>query len=72
MIVKDDIYLKNLVNIANMYINLGYWPLYFKMLMSIIISRPNKASYDSPKIFQPIILLNIFRKLLKKAIRKRL
>lgn len=72
VIVKDDIYLKNLVNIANMYINLGYWPLYFKMLMSIIISRPNKASYDSPKIFQPIILLNIFRKLLKKAIRKRL
>jgi len=72
VIVKDNIYLKIFVNIANMCINLGYWLLYFKMSMSIIISKPNKASYDSPKIFQPIILLNIFKKLFKKAIRKRL
>ena len=71
-IVKDDIYLNNFVNIANMYINLEYWLLYFKMSLSIIIFKPNKASYDSPKMFQPIVLLNILGKLIEKVISKRL
>jgi len=71
-IIKDDMYLNNFVNIANIYINLGHWPLYFKTSLSIIISKPNKASYDSPKIFWPIILLNILGKLIEKVIGKRL
>ena len=72
VIVKDDIYLKNFVNIANTYINLEYWLPHFKMLLSIIIPKPNKASYDSPKMFQPIVLLNTLSKLIEKIIRKRL
>lgn len=40
--------------------------------ITIIITKPNKTSYDSPKSFQPIVLLNILRKLIKKAISNRL
>jgi len=54
------------------YINLGYWPSHFKMSNSIIIPKLNKASYNSSKIFKPIILLNMLSKLIKKVIGKRL
>jgi len=40
--------------------------------MSIIIPKPNKASYNIPKMFRPIILLNMLGKLIKKVIGKRL
>jgi len=46
--------------------------LYFKILTSIIISKPNKALYDISKMFRPIVLLNILGKLIKKVIDKRL
>jgi len=64
--------LKNVINIANMCINLGHWPSHFKMSTSIIIPKPNKALYDIPKIFRPIVLLNMLGKLIKKVIGKRL
>jgi len=72
VIIKDDIYLNNFVNIANKCINPGYWPSHFKISLSIIISKLNKTSYDSPKMFQPIVLLNMLGKLIKKVIGKRL
>ena len=34
----------------------------------VVISKPNKESYDFPKSFRSIILLNILEKLFKKAI----
>ena len=71
-VVKDDMCLNNLVNIANMCINLGHWLSHFKMSSSIIIPKPNKASYDSPKIFCPIVLLNMIGKLIEEVISKRL
>jgi len=71
-IVKDDVCLNNLVNIANTCINLGYWLPHFKMLSSIIISKSNKASYDSPKMICPIVLLNTIGKLIEKVIGERL
>ena len=40
--------------------------------MSIIIPKPNKELYDSPKFFKPIILLNTIEKLIKKVIGNRL
>ena len=67
-VVKDDKCLSNIVNIANACINLGHWPLHFKELLSIIIPKPNKTIYDSPKSFQPIVLLNMMGKLIGKAI----
>jgi len=72
VIVKDDKCLKIFINIADICINLGYWPSYFKLLLSIIISKPNKALYDSLKMFQPIVLLNTFWKFIEKVIRERL
>jgi len=38
----------------------------------IIIQKPNKPLYDTSKIFQPIVLLNMLGKLIEKAISKRL
>ena len=72
IIINDTSYLKNFINIANAYINLGHWPLYFKTSSSIIIPKPNKVSYDSLKAFRPIVLLNTLSKLIKKVIGKRL
>jgi len=40
--------------------------------MSIIIPKPNKESYDSPKDFRPIMLLNTIGKLIEKVIGERL
>jgi len=55
-----------------MCINLGHWPLHFKLLSSIIIPKPNKALYDSPKMFRLIVLLNTLSKLIEKFIGERL
>jgi len=38
----------------------------------IIIPKPNKLSYDSPKSFRPIVLLNTLGKLIKKVIGERI
>ena len=40
--------------------------------MSIIIPKPNKKLYNSPKFFKPIILFNTIGKLIKKVIGNRL
>ena len=71
-VVQDAKCLKNIVNIANTCINLGHWPLHFKSSSSIIISKPNKISYNFSKSFCPIILLNILGKLIEKIIGERL
>jgi len=38
----------------------------------VIIPKSNKLSYDSPKSFRPIILLNTLGKLIEKVIGERL
>ena len=50
-IIRDDTCLRKFVDIANAYINLGHQPAYFKVLTTIIISKPNKKSYNSFKAF---------------------
>ena len=40
--------------------------------MLIIILKPNKVSYNSLKMFQSIVLLNILRKLIEKVISKKM
>jgi len=44
------------------------WPPYFKFSTTIIISKPNKKSYDFLKSFKLIVLLNILGKLIEKVI----
>ena len=46
--------------------------MYFKSLTLIIILKLNKSSYDLPKSFQCIILLNTLGKLIEKVIRERM
>ena len=55
-----------------MCIDLRYWPNHFKLSLTVIIPKPNKLSYDLPKSFHPIVLLNTLEKLIKKVIGKRL
>ena len=71
-IVKNDECLTNIINIADLCINLGYWPNYFKFLTIIVILKPNKTSYDQLKVFCPIVLLNTLGKLIEKVVTERL
>ena len=54
-IINQDECLANIINIANACFNLGHWLNYFKYSSTIIISKPNKISYDQAKLFHPII-----------------
>ena len=71
-IVSQDTCLSNIINIADSCIKLVYWPNYFKVLSTVIIPKPNKASYDQLKVFWPIVLLNILDKLIEKVIAERI
>ena len=72
MIVKDEECITKLINIANICIDLNYWPSHFKMSTTVIIPKPNKTSYNLSKSFQSIVLLNTTDKLFKKMIGERL
>ena len=71
-LVSNDTCLEKLLNIANTCINLGYQPSHFKVANFIIISKPNKESYNTPESFHPIVLLNTMGKLIEKAISNQL
>jgi len=71
-IIKNITCFRKLINIVNVCIKLGYWPLHFKVLTSIIISKPKKELYNSLKAFRPIVLLNTVDKLIEKVIGKKL
>jgi len=72
IILKDNNCLGIIISIANTCIDLGFWPSHFERSMIVIIPKPNKASYDSSKLFRPIVLLNMMGKLIKKFIGERL
>ena len=61
-----------IINIVNAYINLEHWSSHFKISTLIIISKLNESLYNLPKLFYPIILLNILGKLIEKVIRERI
>ena len=71
-IIKNKECIIKLINIANVCVDLGHWPSHFKILTTVIIPKPNKALYDSPKLFHSIMLLNITGKLFEKIIGERL
>jgi len=56
------------VYITDTYITYEYWPSHFKIATLVVIPKPNKESYNTPKSFQPIILLNTTDKLIEKVI----
>ena len=67
-IISNDNCIKKILQIANTCFDIGYWPSHFKAANSIIIPKPNKESYNSPKSFHPIVLLNTVGKLIEKTI----
>ena len=71
-IFKDDDCLNIIISIANTCIEVGFWPSHFKRSTTVIIPKPNKKSYDSPKAFRPIVLLNTVGNLTEKVIREHL
>jgi len=46
----------------------GHWPAHFKESLSVIIPKPDKPSYATPKSFRPIVLLNMLGKLVEKML----
>jgi len=72
VVINNILYLNKFINIAKTCIDLGHWLSQFKSLLSIIISKPNKTSYSSLKMFRPIVLLNMLGKLIEKFISKKL
>jgi len=71
-ILHNNEYLNNIIRIANICLDLGFWLSYFKISTTVVIPKPNKSSYNTPKSFRPIILLNSLDKLIKKVIGDRL
>ena len=71
-IINNEVCLSKIISIANACFELGLWLVHFKSSTTIVILKPNKKSYNSSKSFQPIILLNILGKLIKKVIGKHL
>jgi len=51
---------------------LWHWPRHFKESVSVIIPKPGKPAYDTPKAFRPIVLLNMLGKLIEKMIARQL
>src|SRR6185369_2918659 len=61
-----------LLKVANACIDAGHWPSHFKDSVSVVIPKPGKPSYDTPKSFRPIVLLNTVGKLVEKMLAARL
>jgi len=57
-IIRNKDCICKFIDIANVCINLEYWPSYFKTSTIVVIPKPNKTTFDSPKSYCPIILLN--------------
>ena len=71
-IIRNKDCICKFIDIANSYINLGHWLSHFKTSTTVVIPKPNKASFNSPKSYHSIVLLNTIRKLFEKMIGERL
>ena len=67
-IIRNNNCICKFIDITNACIELGHWPSHFKTSTIVIIPKPNKTMFDSPKLYQPIILLNTIEKLFEKMI----
>lgn len=67
-LIADNKCLEKIVYIANVCIKHEFQLSQFKTVTLVVIPKPNKELYNTPKSFQPIILLNITDKLIKKVI----
>jgi hypothetical protein len=71
-ILPDSIVSGKILLLADACLQVGYWLTHFKESVSVIILKPGKPSYSTPKSFWPIVLLNTLGKLIEKMISTRL
>src|SRR5262249_5351095 len=63
---------EKLVSFANSLVVMGHWPAFLKESNTVVIPKPGKPAYDTPKMFRPIVLLNTLGKLFEKMISNRM
>ncbi|KAI0998166.1 hypothetical protein K3495_g10025 [Podosphaera aphanis] len=61
-----------LADIFNACISQGYHPSKFKESITVVLRKPQKPRYDTPKAYRPIALLNTTGKLLEKLVANRI
>jgi hypothetical protein len=54
--------------LANACLQSGHWPAEFKASTTVVIPKPGKLLYDTPKSFCPIVLLNTLGKMFEKML----
>ena len=72
LILADNTCAVDILSLANACLLLHHWPRHFKELVSVIIPKPGKPAYNTPKVFRPIVLLNTLGKLIEKIVVRRL
>ncbi|KAI0994031.1 hypothetical protein K3495_g14151 [Podosphaera aphanis] len=63
---------KPLAELFNACLSLEYHPKGFKESITVVLRKPQKPKYDTPKAYRPIALLNTMGKLLEKLIANRI
>jgi len=63
---------KALTKLYNRIMDESFWPAQLKEAESVVIPKPNKNDYSTPKAYRPIALLNTIGKLLTKVLASRL
>jgi len=72
LILASNTYAVGILSLANACLSLWHWPRHFKESVSVIVPKPGKPAYDTPKAFRPIVLLNTLSKLIEKMIARQL
>jgi len=68
LILANNTHVTCILSLANICLSLQHWPRHFKVSVFVIIPKPGKLAYGTPKVFRPIVLLNILSKLIEKII----
>jgi hypothetical protein len=71
-IVQDRYPSRLFLWLANTCLQSGHWPAEFKASTTVVIPKPGKPLYDTPKSFRPIVLLNTLGKMFEKMLSNRL
>jgi hypothetical protein len=70
-IVQDGYVSRLFLWLVNTCLQSGHWPAEFKASAMVVILKPGKPSYDTPKLFHPIVLLNTLGKVFEKMLSNR-
>jgi hypothetical protein len=71
-IVRDSYASRLFLWLANACLQSGHWPAEFKASTTVVIPKPGKPLYDTPKSFHLIVLLNTLGKMFEKMLSNRL